>query len=211
MRAVLADALGGPVEHQAIAGLGQPLGIGPSPSGLLPLRLNRGLGGHRKQFQSAEVHDVHPGRCIRNAQYNRLVTRVELEQAIEWDRFIRHEPSSEDPFRHRQHVRHGIVATGDLHLLASRSGICSMTKVDLVFSLRVNMYSPSQASAARPAKVVAALPLYVAFVHGCSASRQIGRRITLDLDYLRFWLLRLCCRGGHHHRQQARQYKLLFH
>ena len=50
---VLADALGGPMEHQPVTGLDHPLRAGPRPLGLLSLCLDGRLGGDGNQSQTA--------------------------------------------------------------------------------------------------------------------------------------------------------------
>ena len=120
----------------------------------------------------------HRFRRVRDAQRDRLGSRLEAEPALDRRHFIRLVPK--DPFGHRQRVLDPAVTTADLQVLSNRAGFRGVVKGDLVVSRPVDLYLPGNLSAARPTEAVPGLLLDAIVPRGRSASVQGCGGVAFD-------------------------------
>jgi hypothetical protein len=67
------------MEHQPVAGFGQPLGAGARPLRFLAVRLNMCFGGDRSQFQAAKSQHGHRDRRPFDAKGDGVGSRGEVQ------------------------------------------------------------------------------------------------------------------------------------
>ncbi len=166
------------MEHQPVTGFGHPVRAGPRLQCLLSVCLDGRLGGDGNQLQTAKIECSHRFRRVRDAERDRLGSRLDVECALDRRHFIRLVPK--DPFGHRHRVADLAVTTADLHVLSNGAGFSGVVKGDFVIPSPVDLDFPGHLSAARPTEAVPGLPPEAIVPGGRSAAVQGYGGVPLD-------------------------------